>query len=638
MEGSQLPDPGPARELRRNRVRSIADIRMLERFQFEQLRPADTIHGCLSAACAENPDSDAIVLVEPPDFRHPTRVVSFGELVAAVEESACLFHEVAGAAAVVGVMLPMVPESLTALWGAATAGVAVPLNPFLELDSLVCVLTRTKASVLVTTREIIESKFRIGAADLVAKLPSLSRVYYVDDDSAGPTGFAHELSSYRGRGLAFRADLDPWRDAVVMPTGGTTGAPKLVRMSQAAQLSVGSNVGALMGSEVDGVVGHGMPNFHCGGSLSLGLRALMHGMTLLTLTTSGFRSRWAVENFWPIVDYYGMTSLLATPATAAALLNYAGQPAPCHRLADFHVGGSTLPADLVKNFHDRFGIWLRENWGMTELHGTMTGHPNDGREPRPGSAGVALPHCPVRAVVLDGANAYVRDCEPNEKGALVIGGPTVTRGYLDEGQNAAFFVRGMSESGAWANTGDLGLIDEDGYVFVSGRSKDLIIRGGHNIDPKEIEDALGRHASVRLAAAVGRPDRQKGELPVAYVQLAAGEQATAAELMGFCRGNVQEKAATPVDIIVLDEMPLTPVGKIAKPALRQMALESELRSAIAMAAHDEIDCDVLVDDTPARRLVIVRLHAGDGTQLDLEAVRDQLSGYEFTTSIELAPR
>ena len=295
MEESQLPDPGPARELHRNRVRSIADIRMLERFQFEQLRPADTIHGCLSAACAENPDKDAIVLVESADFRHPARVVSFGELVAAIEESACLFHEVIGGAAVVGVMLPMVPESLTALWGAATAGVAVPLNPFLELDSLVSVLTRTKASVLVTTREIIESKFRTSAADLVAKLPSLSRVYYVDDDSAGPTGFAHELSPYRGRGLAFRADLDPWRDAVVMPTGGTTGAPKLVRMSQAAQLSVGSNVGALMGSEVDGVVGHGMPNFHCGGSLSLGLRALMHGMTLLTLTTSGFRSRWAVE-------------------------------------------------------------------------------------------------------------------------------------------------------------------------------------------------------------------------------------------------------------------------------------------------------------------------------------------------------
>jgi fatty-acyl-CoA synthase len=638
MEGSRLPDPGPARRLHRNRVRSIADIRMLERFEFEQLRPADTIHGCLTAACAENPDKDAIVLVEPPDFRRPARVVSFAELVAAIEESACLFHDAADGAAVVAVMLPMVPESLPVLWGAATAGVAVPLNPFLGLGSLASTLTRTKASVLVTTRGIVESRFRVGAADLTAQLPGLSRIYYIDDDSAAPTGFAHALSPYRGRGLAFRPDPDPWRDAIVMPTGGTTGTPRLVRMSQAAQLSVASNVGALMGSEADGVVGHGMPNFHCGGSLSLGLRALMHGMTLLTLTTSGFRSRWALENFWSIADHYGITSLLSTPTTAAALLNYPGQPAPRHRLADFHIGGSTLPVDLVQGFHDRFGIWLRENWGMTELHGTMTGHPNDGREPRPGSAGVALPHCPVRAVVLDEANTYVRDCKPHEKGVLVIGGPTVTRGYLDETHNAALFVPGMPEPGAWANTGDLGLIDEDGYVFVSGRSKDLIIRGGHNIDPKEIEDALGRHVSVRLAAAVGRPDRQKGELPIAYVQLAEGEHATAEELMAFCRGNVQEKAAAPVEIIVLDEMPLTPVAKIAKPVLRQMALESELRSAVAAAADREIDCDVLVDDTRARRQVIVRLHAGDGTQLDLEAVRDQLSGYEFTTSIELAPR
>ncbi|HEX3962462.1 MAG TPA: AMP-binding protein [Trebonia sp.] len=633
-----MPDPGSVRELHRSRVRSIADIRTMERFEFEQLRPADTILGCLSAVSAENPGKDAIILVEPPDLRRPASVVSFAHLVAAVEESASLFREIAGGPSAVGVMLPMIPESLTALWGAATAGVGVPLNPFLELGSLASILSRTKASALVTTREIIESKFGISAADLTARVPGLSRVYYTDDDSTGETGFVHALLAYRGRGLVFLPDPDPWRDAMVMPTGGTTGDPKLVRMSQAAQLSVASNVGALMGSEADGVVGHGMPNFHCGGSLSLGLRALMHGMTLVTFTASGFRSRWAVENFWPIASHYGITSVLATPTTASALLTYPGQPEPGHRLTDFHVGGSTLPVDLVESFHDRFGIWLRENWGMTEVHGTVVGHPNDRRPPRIGSAGVALPRSPVRAVILDEANRYVRHCEPDEKGVLLIGGPTITRGYLDAEQNESFFVHGMPEPGMWVNTGDIGLLDEDGYVFVSGRTKDLIIRGGHNIDPREIEDALGLHSSVRIVAAVGRPDRDKGELPVAYVQLAEGDRVTTDELMAFCRDKVQEKAATPVDVIVLDEMPVTPVGKIAKPVLRRMALESELRSAVDLVAGRKVDCEVLVDDSRARRKVIVRLHAGDGTQPDLEALRGRLNGYEFTTSVELAPR
>ena len=635
MEGSQLPDLAAARALSRSRLRSIADIPMMERLTFEQLRPADTIHGCLSAVSAEDPDKDAIVLVEPPDYRQPERVVTFAELVAAIEESASLFREAADGPAVVGVMLPMTAESLTALWGAATAGIGVPLNAFLELDSLVSILGRTKATALVTTREIIESKFRITAADLMSRLPALSRVFCTDDDSGGPTGYAQALSPHRGRGLTFQPDPDPWRDAVIMPTGGTTGSPKLVRMSQAAQLSVASNVGALMGCEADGVVGHGMPNFHCGGSLSLGLRALMHGMTLLTFTTAGFRSPWGVENFWQIADHYGMTSVLTTPTTASALLSYPGQPAPHHWLADFHVGGSTLPADLVDSFHDRFGIWLRENWGMTEVHGTVVGHPNDGRPPRIGSAGVALPRIPVRAVILDETNTYVRDCEPNEKGVLVIGGATVTKGYLDEGQNKAFFVRGVPGPGVWANTGDIGLLDEDGYVFVSGRVKDLIIRGGHNIDPKEIEDALSLHESVQLAAAVGRPDRAKGELPVAYVQVAKGERITAAELMAFCREKVQEKAATPVDIILVDEMPVTPVGKIAKPTLRRMALDSELRSAVAEAVGREVECDVLVDDAGARRKVTIRLRAR-GASPDLGALRHRFSGYEFTTSIEIA--
>jgi fatty-acyl-CoA synthase len=626
--------PEPAREVRRARVRSIADIRALEGYDYAQLRPADTIHGCLAAVAAEGPEKNAIILIEPPDFRRPARVVSFGELVAGIEASACLFRDNARrSGSVVAVMLSMIPESLITMWGAATAGVAVPLNPFLEMSALVSVLNETQASVLVTDRDILEKKCEEGIDAFRAQVPGLTHIYYVDDVDPS-MDLAAAMAGYAGQGLNFEIDDDPWRDAVVQPTGGTTGAPKLVRMSQGGQLSVGSNVGALMGSEANGVVGHGMPNFHCGGSLSIGLRALMHGMTLLTLTSEGFRTRWVVESFWEIADHYKMTSLLATPTTAMALLNAKGSPTPGHVLADFHCGGSTLPVDLVTNFHDRFGIWLRENWGMTEVHGTVTGHPNDGKAPRPGSAGVPLPRVPVRAVILDEANTYVRYCAPNERGTLVIGGETITHGYVDPSQNRTFLVHGMPEPGRWANTGDIGSLDEDGYVYVSGRAKDLIIRGGHNIDPKEIEDALSQHPAVHLAAAVGRPDKAKGELPMAYVQLIDGESATTEELKAFCREAVQEKAAAPVEIVLVERMPLTAVGKISKPVLRNFALDAEIRSAVASVSGPGLRLDIDIDETGLRKEVVVTVHDGDAG-CDLDALRARLGGYEFNTRVVL---
>jgi fatty-acyl-CoA synthase len=627
--------PEPLRELHRERVRSVADIRALERYSYPELRPADTIHGCLSAVAAQDPDKRAVIVISEPDFRRPARSVTFGRFVAGIEESACLFNDKGGhAGSVVAVMLSMVPESLISMWGAATAGVAVPLNPFLEFSALAGVLKQTEASVLVTSRDILEKKHDRALDALRDQVPTLRDVFYLDD--LDPVmDLATAMAAYRGRGIDFEVDTDPWRDAVIQPTGGTTGSPKLVRMSQAGQLSVASNVGALMGNEADGVVGHGMPNFHCGGSLSIGLRALMHGMTVLTLTTEGFRSRWVIENFWQIADHYKMTSLLATPTTALALLNGRDGPVPGHVLHDFHCGGSTLPVDLVKDFHDRFGIWLRENWGMTEVHGTVTGHPNDGTAPRPGSAGVPLPRTPIRAVVLDENSNFVRNCEPNERGSLVIGGETVTAGYVDRTQNAGLHVGGMPDPGRWANTGDIGAVDQDGYVYVFGRAKDLIIRGGHNIDPKEIEDALSQHPAVQIAAAVGRPDRAKGELPIAYVQLIDGESATADELKTFCRQKVQERAAAPVDIVIVEQMPLTPVGKVSKPILRQLALESEMRAAVISTASADVDVDVDIDEAGPRRRVVITLHP-TATELDLKAVRARLGGYEFETTVEFA--
>lgn len=597
----------------RRRVASAEDVADLERLRPEDLRPGDTIHSCLTAAAAEDPGKPAIVLVEPPDFGTPTRTLTYRELIADIERSASLFHQLAGPDSVVGVMLPMIPGGLTALWGAATAGIGVPLNPFLEQTALSRILTGTRATTLLTTSDVLAE--RGGPEGLFAQVPSLRRIFTVED-------FRRAIDGYDG--LDFEPDGDPDRTVMVMPTGGTTGTPKLVRRTNRGQLTVAWNVGALMGSDRDGVVGHGMPNFHCGGTISLGLRAMMFGQTLLTLSTVGYRSREVIASFWDIARRYRMTSLLATPTTALALLHARGDAAG-HCLADFHVGGSTVPVELVRAFHDRFGIWLRENWGMTELHGTISGHFNDGTPPRAGSAGRALPHFTVRAVELDSSGRFVRDCAPGERGALLIGGPSVTSGYLSAEHDAGFFPAGLDDDVAWGNSGDLGTVGEDGYVWVFGRSKDVIIRGGHNLDPREIEDALAAHPAVHLAAAVGRPDARKGELPMAYVQLKDGARAEAAELLEFCRRHVQEQAAVPVELVVLDELPLTPVGKISKPALRMDALVREVRSLV-----DVPSCEVRVDDSGPRPRVVVVLDQADG----VAALTRRLATYEFASTVQ----
>ncbi|MCZ4589200.1 AMP-binding protein [Rhodococcus opacus] len=638
------PHPHPhddraSQRILRQRIASRNDIDALEKqFSPTELRTGATFYDALVAAAAEHPDKSAIVAIETPNFLEPARVLTYRDLIEAIERAASLFHDSAGSSpSVVAVMLPMLPEGLIAIWGAATSGIAVPLNPFLELTALVRIMNDARCTTLVTVRATIEEKCGGNLELLRDAVPTLQSIYFVDAPGT-PGDLNTAMDTYAGSGLTFDRDLDPYRDAVLMPTGGTTGTPKLVRMSQFGQLTVTWNVGALMGPRPDGVVAHGMPNFHCGGSVSLGLRTLLYGQTLLTLTSEGYRNRDMVEKFWDIARRYRVTSLLATPTTAQTLLSLPGS-SDGHCIEDFHLGGSTVPTELVRAFHDRFGIWLRENWGMTEVHGTVTGHPNAGSEPRIGSVGIPLPFCRVRAVELDHRGRVVRECPPGERGELVIGGPVVSRGYLNQELNDEFFVTGMPDGQVWANTGDLGTVDEDGYVWVSGRAKDLIIRGGHNIDPREIEHALERHPEVHLVAAVGRPDAAKGELPVAFVQLEEGATVEPGELLSFCREHVQERAAIPVEVIVLGQLPLTPVGKLAKPTMRTLATEREVHAQVMAAFPGGVACEIRVDNTGLRPLVIVELEdVAEEIRDRVRALRVKLASYEFDSDVQVGCR
>lgn len=237
-------------------------------------------------------------------------------------------------------------------------------------------------------------------------------------------------------------------------------------------------------------------------------------------------------------------------------------------------GGSPLPTELADAFERVVKKPVRNILGMTECAGVVTIEPFHG--PRvPGSTGLALPFTEVRAFPMAPEIDFTAPCPPGETGVIALRGPNVSPGYSEKSRNAGTF-----ESG-WLISGDLGHVDAEGRIFVTGRAKDVIIRGAHNIDPAIIEDALLLHPDVAIAAAIGQPDSYAGELPVAYVTLKAGAAVDAEALLAFVAPRVGEPAARPKSVSILPEMPVTPIGKIYKPALRALATRRAIEEALS---------------------------------------------------------
>ena len=206
---------------------------------------------------------------------------------------------------------------------------------------------------------------------------------------------------------------------------------------------------------------------------------------------------------------------------------------------------------------------------------------------RLGHIGLRLPYQEMKAFIVDDTGQFVREAGTDEIGCICIKGPNVFKGYLEEAHNSGIWAKD-----GWFNTGDLGRQDKDGYYWLTGRKKELIIRGGHNIDPAAVEEPLYRLPGVQVAAAVGRPDAHAGETPVAYVQLQEGVDLTSEKIMEYLTSQIGERAALPKEVIILDQLPLTPVGKIFKPALRWDAIKrvygAELRGLGDMVSSLEV--------------------------------------------------
>lgn len=253
-----------------------------------------------------------------------------------------------------------------------------------------------------------------------------------------------------------------------------------------------------------------------------------------------------------------------------------------------------MPGELLNRFQQETGVRILEGYGLTEATCVSSINPPQG-ERRSGSIGLRVPGQAMKTVVLDSSGSYQRDALDDEPGVLIVSGPNVFAGYRREEQNQGIWLD-LGDGRRWLHTGDLARRDSQGYFWLTGRTKELIIRGGHNIDPAVIEQPLYAHPAVQLVAAVGRPDSYAGELPVAYVQLKPGQQVGEQELLTYLSERISERAALPKSIIIIEEIPLTPVGKIFKPELKRRQAAEVLRQALDEANLGIQSIQVVTDE------------------------------------------
>jgi long-chain acyl-CoA synthetase len=471
-----------------------------------------------------------------PAIRLDDLVLDYAELREAAGRVTSLLSSLGVAAGDrVGIMLPNVPAFPLVFYGALGAGaVVVPMNPMLKSREVAFYLSDSGAKVL----------FAWYSADVEAAKGAAAtgtKVVRVDDP---------DMTTL----LAGRFALHTWverdddDDAVVLYTSGTTGQPKGAQLTHAnLTRNAALTAETLLGTSPDDVVMGCLPLFHVFG-LTCGLNATVAGGGTLTLLP-----RFDAGKALSIIARDRVTIFEGVPTMYAAMLHHPdGAAADTSSLRTCISGGAAMPVEIMHGFEKAFGCMILEGYGLSETSPVASfNHPN--AERKPGSIGTPVVGVEMRVVGQDGA-----EVPGGEVGEIAIRGHNVMKGYWGRPDATAEAI-----PDGWFRTGDLARVDEDGYFFIVDRKKEMIIRGGYNVYPREIEEVLYEHPAVAEAAVVGMPHDDLGEEVGAAVALKPGASATPEELQAF----VKERVAAykyPRQVWLVDELPKGPTGKILR--------------------------------------------------------------------------
>jgi fatty-acyl-CoA synthase len=559
-----------------------AQVRAFEATTYAERIAAQSTYEALRLGAAADPDAPAMLFLPQAEADDVPLTITYAQFIGRVTQTANAFTRLGvGPDDVVSLLLPLLPQSFFALFGAEAVGIANPVNPLLEASQLAQILRAAGTRVLVALGPTPGSDIWSKVERIRAELPGLRAVVTVGGDRAAARDtldFDALLANEPADTLTSGRRAGACDAAALFHTGGTTGLPKLVRHTHGNEVYQAWACALMLRTRRGASLLFGLPLFHVGGALTQGLATLAAGGTVVVLSPAGWRNAAAVRNVWRLVERYRPEIFGGVPTVLGAALNVPVDGADLSSIRWVSGGGSAIPVPIGKAYQERLGVPVLEVYGMTETSSVHTISYSD-RPVRLGSVGHPVPYSKVRIVHLDADGRWQRDCATGEIGVVAMSGPGVFSGYVNEAHNRDAFV----EPG-WVNSGDLGRLDAEGYLWITGRAKDLIIRGGHNIDPLAIEEVFFQHPAVALACVVGQPDAYAGELPVAYVQVKAGAKADAAELLAFVAARTPERAALPVEIYFIDSVPLTAVGKVFKPALRWDAARRAVTRLLADVA------------------------------------------------------
>lgn len=592
-------------------VRGLADVLDIERQDLALAGSDISTYALLARGAARAPEATALsFFLESDDYKVPF-TWTYRQWLRRITQTANMFRRMGlQRGDVVAFVLPNLPETHWTIWGGETAGIVFAINPLLEAPMLLELLNAARPRIVVTLAPTpgIDLWEKVSAVlPQVASLNSVltvSPLRYWRRPEGGPTSHlpppglgdipVHDLPVHDFHEVLSLAPSDslafspPCGDDVAsyFCTGGTTGTPKIAMRNHRTEVANALALAATLGLELVGpgsTAFCGLPLFHVNGQIVTGLLPWSCGAHVVLGTPQGYRAPGLLQNFWVLVEHYQLNWFSGVPTLYSALLQVPRQGRDNSSLRFGVCGAAPMPKELLAQFQRETGVKIVEGYGLTEAGCASSLNPPGG-ECRVGSIGIRLPWQDMRPVVLGEHGRYLRDAEADEVGVIVLKGPSLFRGYLNPIHNQGLWVQIPDAFGnpeAWLNTGDLGRVDEQGYFWLTGRAKELIIRGGHNIDPKLIEEPMHNHPAVALAAAIGRPDAYSGEVPVVYVQLRPGASASADELMAYARQRVAEQAAMPKRIHIVANLPTTAVGKIYKPALVLAEMESVLREEAA---------------------------------------------------------
>ena len=575
---------------------------MQEKIDIENEMPLEkrwdvkTTYQLLQRTQSAFPDRNCVSFQLKSGPKDKAETLSWTQMLRRTTQAANLFRSLGvGENDVVAYLLPTTGETLVTLMGGMTAGIVNPINPLLDDEHIAGILRETNAKVLVTLKPFPKTDLAQKAAAAAAMAPCVETIVEIDllrhlspplswlvpfirpkvesNHNARMIDFEASLAGQNGDALDFQESGDD-RFCAYFHTGGTTGLPKIAQHRFSGIIYNGW-LGEYMLYDPKDTVLCPLPLFHVFAAYPIWLGCLSSGAHLVFPTPAGYRGDGVFDNFWKLIERWQATFLVTVPTAAAAIMQ---RPidADVSSLKSAFCGSAALPVETFKNFQNSTGVNILEGYGMTEATCLVSANPVEG-EKKIGSVGIPFPYTDVKIYHCDETGNVTKECGVDEVGEICIANPGVMVGetYTDANKNQWLYANEK-----YLRSGDLGRIDSDGYIWITGRAKDLIIRGGHNIDPAIIEEALSAHPAVSFVGAIGQPDSSVGEIPCAYVELNEGASVSVDELMAYAEEHVSERAAVPKHIEILDELPKTAVGKVFKPDLRRMAITRTYDAAL----------------------------------------------------------